>query len=78
MDPEGDKITIQAELKTYNSIAHMRNTPLGRTILINAVYMPAVMDIASRIQTEGRSFEGKRWYRIFKAKCDDIGIDPGR
>ncbi len=76
VDPEGDKITILAEPETYNSIANMRNILQGRTILINAVYMPAVMDIVSRLQTDGPSLESKRWYRVFKAKCDDIGINP--
>ena len=76
VDPEGDKITILAEPGTYNSIANMRNILHGRKILLNAVYMPAVMDIVSRLQIDGPSLEGKRWYRVFKAKCDDMGIDP--
>lgn len=76
VDPEGDKITILAEPRTYKSIADMRNIGHGQKILLNAVYMPAVMDIVSRLQIDGRSLEGKRWYRVFKAKCDDMGIDP--
>lgn len=76
VDPEGDKITILAEPKTYNSIAEMRNIHSGRTILINAVYMPAIMDIVSRLQTDGPSLESKPWYRVFEAKCDDMGIRP--
>ena len=76
VDPERDKITILAEPGTYNSIAYMRNILLGRTILLNAVYMPAVMDVVSRLQIDGAGLEGKYWYRVFKAKCDDMGIDP--
>lgn len=76
VDPEGDKITILAEPRTYNSIADMRNILSGRTILLNAVYMPAIMDIVSRLQIDGPGLEGKHWYRVFKAKCDDMGIDP--
>ena len=76
VDPEGDKITILAEPGTYDSIANMRNIFQGRTILLNAVYMPAVMEIVSRLQIDGPSLERGHWYRVFKAKCDDMGIDP--
>ena len=77
VDPEGDKISIAAEPGTYNSIADMRNEPTGRTILITGVYMPAIMDIVSRLQTDGAEiFESYRWYRVFKAKCDDLSINP--
>ncbi len=75
VDPDGDKITILAEPETYKSIANMRNILEGRTILLNTVYMPAVMDIVSRLQID-KSLQGKRWYRVFGAKCDDMGIDP--
>ena len=34
------------------------------------------MDVISRLQIDGASLEGRRWYRVFRAKCDDMGIDP--
>jgi len=76
VDPDQDRITILAASDTYKSIADMRNVRAGRDILLNAVYMPAIMDVLARLQTNDRSLEAKRWYRIFKAKCDDLGIDP--
>ena len=75
VNPEGDKIEILADPETYESIVHIRNIHQGPKILLNAVYMPAIMDVLSRLQID-RSLEERRWYRIFKAKCDDIGIDP--
>lgn len=75
VDPEGDKIEILADPETYESIVYIRNIHQGPEILLNTVYMPTIMDVLSSFQTS-RSFEEKRWYRIFKAKCDDIGIDP--
>ena len=75
VDPEGDKIEIRAHPEIYESIVHIRKIHRRPEILLNAVYMPAIMDVLSILQT-GRSLEERRWYRIFKAKCDDIGIDP--
>ena len=75
VDPGEDKIEILADPETYEFIVHMRNIHQGPKILLNAVYMPAIMDVLSRLQTD-HSLEERRWYRIFKAKCDDIGIDP--
>jgi hypothetical protein len=76
VDPDQDRITILAEPKTYTSIAAMRGMPAGRSILLNAVYMPAIMDVISRLQTGDRALEGKKWYRVFRAKCDDLAINP--
>ena len=76
VDPDQDRITILAEIKTYKSIAGIRNMPAVRGILLNAVYMPAVMDVISRLQTGDSGLESRKWYRVFKAKCDDLAINP--
>ena len=77
VDAMQDRITILAEPKTYRNLADMRNVQAGRSILLSAVYMPAVMDVLALLQSGGEtSVAGKNWYRIFKAKCDDLGINP--
>lgn len=76
VDPEQERITILAEKGTFNSIAGMRNMPAGRNMLLSSVYMPAVMEVVSRIQL-GDSMEAHKWFRVFSAKCDDLAIDPG-
>jgi hypothetical protein len=76
VDPDQDRITILAEPKTFASIVAMRGPQAGRSILLNAVYLPAIMDVISRLQTGDRGLESKKWYRIFRAKCDDLAIDP--
>ena len=77
VDPAGEdgRITIAAEKETFNSIAGMRNTSAGRSMLLGAVYMPAVMDVISKMQL-GDSMQGYKWYRVFSAKCDDLAVDP--
>jgi hypothetical protein len=75
VDPAGERITIAAEEKTYNSIAGMRNMPSAKNLLLGAIYMPAVMEIVGRMQL-GESMQGYKWYRVFSAKCDDLAINP--
>lgn len=76
VDPLRDRITILAEPKTYNDLAGMRNMPAGRDILLSSVYMPAIMDVLALLQSGETSPVSKNWYRVFKAKCDDLAIDP--
>jgi DNA (cytosine-5)-methyltransferase 1 len=75
-DPMRDRITILAEPKTFKDLAGMRNMPAGRDILLSAVYLPAVMDVLALLQSGETSPTSKSWYRVFKAKCDDLAIDP--
>lgn len=76
VDPDQDRIVITAESKTYQSISAIRGMPHGKNILLNAVYMPAIMDVIARLQTQEKGLEGRKWYRVFKAKCDDLAINP--
>jgi len=76
VDTDREKITIFAEPKTYAGIVNMRNIGQGRMVLLNAVYMPAVMDVIARLQTGDKSVTSRHWYRVFAAKCDEVGINP--
>ena len=76
VDPLRERITILAEPKTYKDLAGMRDMTAGKSILLNAVYMPAIMDVLALLQSGETSLMGKSWFRVFKAKCDELGIDP--
>lgn len=76
VDAMTDRITIHAEPATFRSISDMRNGPMTRDLLLSTVYMPAVMDVLSSLQNDGAGLVSRSWYRVFKAKCDDLGIDP--
>lgn len=76
VDPLREKITIFAEQATFAELSNLRGFPKGRDILLNAVYMPAVMEVISTIQAGQTNITSQPWFRIFKAKCDDIGLDP--
>jgi hypothetical protein len=76
VDPEGDKITIFVHSDTKDSVDSIRNDQRGRTVLLNAVYLPALMQVLSEMSQRGKTFETKAWYRIFTGKCAATGIDP--
>ncbi|MBU0727043.1 MAG: hypothetical protein KJ904_00095 [Alphaproteobacteria bacterium] len=76
VDHDQDRITILAREETYNSISSIRDMNQGKDVVMNTVYLPAVVEVISRLQTGGMSVEGRKWYRIFKAKCDDLGANP--
>lgn len=76
VDPERDKITIFVHPDTKDSVDAIRNDQRGRTVLLNALYLPALMQVLSEVSQRGNTFEGKAWYRIFSAKCAASGVDP--
>lgn len=82
--PEGEtrilfdehKIIINAAESTYMVINHLRNTKKGKPILLNSVYLPAVMDILFAIQDDPDLYQDRNWFRVFNAKCQYLNIDP--
>lgn len=76
VDPLQEKITILAEPKTHKVLASIRAMQRGKDVMLNSVYMPAVMEVVALLQGGDTSVVGKHWYRVFNAKCDDLGIDP--
>lgn len=69
-----DKITILASSKTYSFICKLRNTSIGIGILMNSIYLPAVMEVLSALQSPDEIDKEKRWFQIFNAKCEHLGI----
>jgi hypothetical protein len=76
VDHDRDRITILAREETYNSISAIRDMNRGKDVIMNTVYLPAIVEVVSRLQTGGLNLDGRKWYRIFKAKCDDLGVNP--
>lgn len=73
VDPGPDKIAILASPGTFRAIHSFRGTRGGRSVLLNAVYLPAVMTVLGAIRTGDH--KGARWYRTLSAKCNQLGID---
>lgn len=77
VDPGADKIAIAASPRTYDAIHALRGTAFGRAVLLNSVYLPAVMVVLSAVRAG--EHHGTRWYRVFEAKCNELGfaLDSG-
>ena len=71
----GDRIGIRVDSRTYDTICVLRGQLHGGPILLNSVYLPAVMEVLDILGTEEGDFENRRWYRAFTARCDARGID---
>lgn len=76
VDPYQRKIDISAEKNTHRSLADMRNVTFGKPVMLSSVYMPVVIDVIARLQGGDTTLRSQRWYQVFEAKCDDLGIDP--
>ncbi|MCY3996871.1 MAG: hypothetical protein OXF07_12085 [Rhodobacter sp.] len=76
VDPERDRITILADPKTYETIRVLRDQTGGRPVVMNAVYLPAVMEVLDALKASEDGYQGRRWHQTFLAKCDAMGINP--
>lgn len=72
---DNDKVEIWAAQATYEKIFRLRATGVSQAILLNSVYLPAVMEVLVCLQGSAGQFEGKRWYRIFAAKLRHLEIN---
>ena len=75
VETEGDKIRILAETGTHLKLLEMRNKKQTRDLLMNAVYLPAVMETLNAIRAEEDGLEERPWFDVVLDKCKSIGID---
>ncbi len=73
---ERDRIAILVGEKTHESILLLRGQVQGKPVVMNAVYLPAVMEVLDALRDGGEQYEGLRWYSPFMARCDSSGVDP--
>ena len=71
---ESEKIQIFASKKTFEHIHTMRQQGEHQAVLLNGVYLPALMQVLVYIR-ESREFDDLGWYQTFKAKCDFYNLD---
>jgi len=75
LDLEAEKIRIIVDKKTHESISLYRGGNIGRAILLNGVYLPAVMEVLRNLASDRQLYEPRRWFRPFVAKCEHLSID---
>lgn len=75
IDLEADRIRILVSQATHDSINRYRGQTGGKAILLNGVYLPAVMEVIRNLSVERQRHEQRRWYRPFIAKCEHLSIN---
>ncbi|MDH5928878.1 hypothetical protein L8S13_21500 [Vibrio lentus] len=72
---EEEKIAIEVNSKSLDQISEMRATLTGMQLLLNGVYLPAVMEVLTQLSQGTGPYENKAWYSVFYDKCTSLGID---
>lgn len=67
---DADKITIRVGERLYETIAALRGQRDGHAVLMNSVYLPAVIETLDNLRDGGEQYEEMRWHRPFVAMCD--------
>ena len=75
VDPESDRILILAGAGTFEAISLLRQQRTGLAVLLNGVYLPAVMEILDMLRSGSADYSNRRWHPAFIAKCDAKGVD---
>lgn len=71
---DGEKITILVSPATCKRMHALRRDKSTKAILLNSVFLPVVMDVLASLRGNEAEHAEKRWYKIFSAKCDHLGI----
>jgi hypothetical protein len=77
VDLEAEKITILASPVLYQQVNLLRGQGNGAAIVLNAIYLPAIMEVLEVLHGGAGPYHGRRWFQPFMAKCDAKGIDVG-
>lgn len=75
VNPDSEKIQLLVASNIYQDFNRLRSLPHGKPIILNSAFLPAVMDVLDLIRQSPLEYEGRRWYRVFKAKCEYLGVD---
>lgn len=72
---ESDKIKILVAADIHDTVNRLRDLPNGKPIVLNSVFLPAVMQVLDSMKDDTGAFEPRRWYRVFDAKCAHLAIN---
>lgn len=76
IDTESDKITVRMNEKTYLLVQSLREeNEITRNVIMNALYIPIVMQVLDQLADGYDQFEQYRWLHPFKGRCELEGID---
>ena len=76
LDTEAERITILMPESTYKLVQSLRQAEEAtRAVLMNALYVPIIMEVLDQLRDGQDAFEQYRWLHPFRTRCDLAGID---
>jgi len=78
IDTDADRITVRMPEATYQLVQALRQTDArSRATIMNALYMPIVMDVLDQLREDTSQFEQYRWFHPFYARCQlcDVNLE---
>lgn len=76
LDTTSDRITVLMPEATYRLVQDLRNADEGtRAVLMNALYVPVIMEVLDQLRDGEEQFEQYRWLHPFRARCEAAGVD---
>lgn len=76
LDTTDDLITVLMSEATYQMVQDLRNADEStRAVLMNALYVPIIMEVLDQLREGDDQFEQYRWLHPFRARCEVFGVD---
>jgi hypothetical protein len=76
IDTDMDRVTVRMPKATYDLVQDMRSAHEStRAVLMNALYVPIIMEILDQLRYGDDQFEQHRWLHPFRARCELAGVD---
>lgn len=76
LDTTDDHITVLMPKATYQLVQDLRNTDEStRAALMNALYVPIIMEVLDQLRDGDDQFEQYRWLHPFRARCELAEVD---
>ena len=76
VDPGGDRILVRMAQETFDLVQNLReNDPASRSVVMNGLYVPVVMEVLHRLSHGPEDFQSHRWFEPFHRRCDTFGVN---
>jgi hypothetical protein len=76
IDTADDLITVLMPKITYELVQDLRNADEStRAALMNALYVPIVMEVLDQLRYGDEEFEQYRWLHPFRTRCEQAEVD---
>lgn len=75
VDAGQDKVKISVHPETKAKIDLARNNSGHKAILLNSVYLGAVIQCVAHLKSGTGDYEDFRWAHIFRARCEELSIN---